>query len=352
MKRALIYTDLQAGEGSERCFKDPTIPLQRYRVSEFYAFIHDLWHEMKCDSLWDGGDLLDDRTAVPVPTLYTVFDGLSKFRGSLPNNLKLIGNHEMFFKSGPINSGPAFDGVFNVYAEPKVIQIEGVRVLLCPYPGEGFDLESWIVRNLLPDGSPQLVFGHFQVEGTKDRDGRTIDGGVHVSALKNATLTLLGHIHHPQSVTSTVHYIGSPFQQDFGEANEEKRVAILDLPSLDLMWCGTDGFPTYSVVTLNEWESLIEGEGDDSENRYRVVLNSKEDHGRYLGHPRMNRAQPVYQGLESSPEIKSKRSGAAHDSFNPQDIIERYFRSRKPSNLQGLSEADFVQTGLELLRSP
>ena len=345
--RILIYSDSQAGEGSERCFHDPTLPLQRYRLSLLYSVLDELFNELKCDALWDGGDNTDDRTSIPIPTLNTVFGGLRPFRKSAQRNRKLIGNHEQWVRSGSIHVGAVFEGIFDVISEPRIEMIEGIKVLFASYPAETFDMEGWLDANL-KKGERSLVFGHFQVEGTKDRDGRTLKGGVHVSILKKATMALLGHIHHPQSITDTIHYIGSPFQQDFGESGEEKRVALLDLPSLDLEWVGMAGFPTYQTLPMDQWERAIENDLD-SENRYRVVLGSRDDHERYLQHPNMRRAMPVYEGLTSANDIRINAPRVGPVSFDAADVLGRYFKSRPPTDLHGIGSEEFLQFGLDLL---
>jgi len=351
--RYLIYTDLQAGEGSERCFHDPTLPLQRWRVKLFFEVLLELFEEACCDGLWDLGDTFDDRNSIPVPTLDNLFACLEWFKVTCDNNLKLVGNHDQHVKSGKVHSGRAFTGVFQVYDTPVVREICGVRVLLCPYPDEAFDLETWLDENLLKDGTRQLVLGHFQVEGTRDRDGRILKGGVHVGILKRATLVLLGHVHHPQSITQTIHYIGSPFQQDFGEAGEDKRVALLDLPELTLQWAPIYGFPVYKQVTIDEWLNVVDsGPSVDigtDEDRYRVVLNSQADVERYFNHPKMRQAKPIYDGIATQLAAKSGATKTGPVSFDASDVIQRFFKQRPPAELHGLSADEFLQVGVDLV---
>jgi hypothetical protein len=151
-------------------------------------------------------------------------------------------------------------------------------------------------------------------------------------------------------VTETIHYIGSPFQQDFGESGEEKRVAILDLPSFQLEWVGMAGFPTYQTVALAEWEGLIENDLE-SENRYRVVLESRDENERYLLHPHMRRAMPIYPGLASQLAARINAPRVGQVSFGPADVLKRYYATRPPANMHGLSEAEFLQVGLDLLKT-
>ena len=68
-----------------------------------------------------------------------------------------------------------------------------------------------------------ILFGHFPVAGSYDNTGtRKLPIGVRRSFLTGATMGLLGHVHRGQVLLPNVHYVGSPFQQDFGEAGDTK----------------------------------------------------------------------------------------------------------------------------------
>jgi hypothetical protein len=344
--RLLLYSDLQAGEGSERCFHDPTLPLQRYRVKMFFRVIREIFEEMGCNALFDLGDTVDDRTAIPHPTIDVLFEGLSYFEATRSSNLRINGNHDQYLKSGKINVGKMFRGIFTVVDEPVVMEISGVKTLLVPYPDENFDIEGWLDANLTTGG--ELLLGHFHIDGAVDRDGNKLKGGISLRTVARAKLAVLGDIHHPQSLAKNVHYVGSPFQQEFSESGEKKRVAVLDMPNLNLAWVEMTGFPTYAELSLPEWEQRVEEEGD-SENRYRVLINGTAEAERYFQHPRMRQAKPVYLGIAAqvASHVNAPRVGKL--SFQAADVLRRYVHSRPPTQLFGLTEDEFVQVGLDIL---
>ena len=337
--RVLIHTDVHAGEGIERCFSDPTIPLQRYRVTQLYEHLDQLSRECHCDAIWDGGDTTDDRTSVPIPTIASLLASLRPFRRTAKANRKIVGNHEHWVRSGDVHVGPIFENVYHVIDKPTVEVIAGVTVLFCPYPGDDFDLDTWLEMELDRHPGKKLVFGHFQVEGTRDRDGAVLPGGVRTSVLKKADLVLLGHIHHPQSVTPTIHYIGTPFQQDFGEAGEAKRVAILNLPSLDVEWVELSDFPEYQELEFAEWAKIAADVGQVGENRFRVRISSLEDHESYIRHPHMRRTTPIYRPTQQTAEVAKSIAQEDPLQFDTKAIIQRYFETRPPAQIAGTDPA-------------
>jgi len=301
---------------------------------------------MQCNALFDLGDTVDDRSAVPHPTIDVLFDGLNQFESTRTSNLRINGNHDMFLKSGKISVGKMFRGIFTVVEEPMVMEIAGVKTLLVPYPDENFDIEGWLDANLTT--GEELLLGHFHIDGAVDRDGNKLRGGINLRTVAKAKLAVLGDIHHPQSLAKNVHYVGSPFQQDFNESGEKKRVAILDMSGLKLTWVEMTGFPVYAELSLSEWEQRVEEEGD-SENRYKVLVNGTVEAERYFRHPRMRQAKPVYVGTATqvASHVNAPRVGEL--SFQAVDVLRRYVHSRPPTELFGLTEGEFIQVGLDIL---
>ena len=89
---ALVFSDLQAGEGSdsERLRANPAIPLQRWRVEQFYADLKTLYDRHGCKYLIDLGDTTDDRKSLPVPTIGAIMSGLNAIRPDPKLSIKLI----------------------------------------------------------------------------------------------------------------------------------------------------------------------------------------------------------------------------------------------------------------------
>lgn len=346
--KVLVYSDLQATEGHERMFSDPSMPLQRWRTQKFFADISQIAKDYGCSAIWDGGDTTDDRTAIPIPTVDAILDGLDK----LPNshaNIKIVGNHEQFHRNARVHVGRLFASKFQIVETIDAFDIEGTAVVAISYPSNLDNSDEQIaafIQALRPDFKRIVVLGHFDCVGARYNTGQVLQG-VSREALDGADLVLLGHIHKAQSVGTKIHYIGSPFQQDFGESGEQKRVAILDLKTLELEWVLTAGYPLYRVVSLEDFERMVTAETED---RFQVVLRSYEESSRFYAHPLSSRAKPVYAYGLAEAEVNS---ATAEDSqvqgWNLESAVERWIRDNPPGKRGiALADSDMKDLGLAL----
>ena len=248
MAKILAFSDLQATDGHEKCFADPTIPLQRWRVQQFYEWLRGAYHQHQCQGIWDLGDTLDDRSSVPLPTLHVIHEELKQLPKS-DMSIKLVGNHEQFLKSPQIHSGGQFDIRFNVVDTCAIHIVDGTPVVCVAFHDKADEQTAiqWL-KGAMEDNPGAIVLAHAQIVGSSMPSGAS-SVGWSKTIFNGASLVLLGHVHRPQSLADTIHYIGSPFQQDFGEADEAKRVALIDTKTKAVTWVSVDGFPKYRVVS-------------------------------------------------------------------------------------------------------
>lgn len=90
-----------------------------------------------------------------------------------------------------------------------------------------------LISGWAADDEPALTVGHLNVAGSvastgQPQIGREIELSIaHVDLLSKNGPVLLGHIHKPQTVGEAV-FVGSICQQDWAEADEQKRVMTFD----------------------------------------------------------------------------------------------------------------------------
>ena len=348
--KALIYADLQATDGHEQCWHDPTIPLQRWRVQKFFQELHKIFENKECDGLVDLGDTFDDRDAIPVPTIDTVLEGLELFGKPTSEfaNIKLVGNHDQFIRSGDVHSGRLFKPFFDVIDEPRICMTDdqSTRIICLPYPPNDKEMMTWLREaQEATQGLKTILLGHFQVLGSMLGDGPSVSG-VPLRMLESFSIVLLGHVHVPQSM-GNVHYIGSPFQQDFGEKNQVKRVAILDTKTLTLEWIPLDGFPRYIETDLGAFMKCVTQDGED---RYRVHLKSAQEAEIYYAHPMASRAQPI---LSYDLVQEEKQGKSASPTWSTRAILERHVEAVPPASFGiSLPKQEMVDISLQIAESP
>ena len=339
--KLLAYADVQATETGGRCYHDPTESLQTWRVRKFFTDLSKIYSHYGCDGLLDLGDTTDDRTAIPIITIDTILAGLDLFPRS-PNNIKLIGNHEQTLKSTHVHVGRLFSQHFRVVPVRDVIHLGGRPVICVSYHYDDNDTEQWLVKETRRNHN-SLVLGHLQVKGCHMNSGTAI-GGLSKEAFSKTALGLLGHVHAPQSVLPHVHYVGSPFQQDFSEANETKRVAIVDLDSMSVTWVALDGFPTYHTISLSEF--LKAPAQDESENRFNVVLEKVDELETLMAHPRFYMVNEIIHGFKG--EDQKKESNVAI-GITPRQLMAEYL-IKVPATTRGieLPTDELIDLGLEI----
>ncbi len=286
----LVYADVHATDGDESCFSDPTQTLQHYRVRKFFEDLEAIYKLHNCKGVIDLGDTSNDRSSIPVPTIEVLGTGLSKIPKS-DWNFKLTGNHEQYFRNAEVNNRRLFEGKFNVIDTRAIFNFGKFMAFFVSYTNDYADLAQWITEGVNEHlDAPKILFGHIDLVGAQLSGGTSV-AGLSVDILKPFNLCLLGHFHIPQTIGSCIHYVGSPFQQNWGECGEEKRVGILDTSKLTITWVQLNGYPRYIQLSLEEFKKAA---SKPSEHRYRVVLKNHAESEEFFKHPESRRAQPVY----------------------------------------------------------
>ena len=342
--RALCYADLQATDGHERSRLNPAKTLQQARVEKFYADLLAIYKQYNCEALWDLGDTTDDRSSVPVPTIDAVIAGLEAFPQS-DWNLKLIGNHEQYLRNTKVNVGRLFKPFFNVIDGNAAYSCGEVTIHCASYPAADEELVAWLQKQARTKG-PSILLGHFQVLGCQMNSGQAVTG-IDIKLLRFANLTLLGHVHAPQSLGKGIHYVGSPFQQNWGEAGEQKRVGIVDTDSCEVNWIPLRDYPSYREVSVDEFADI---DISTTEDRFKVVITNPDEAQRFYSTPSSGAVEPVYSydvaaTVESSGTLPAEEGG-----WGIEDVMRRYM---KKTPIQGLasevSEADLLQFGADIM---
>lgn len=340
--RLLCFADVQATDGDEMCRSDPTISLQHYRVSKFFKDLKVIYDRYECEGLVDLGDTTDDRSQLPVPTLDVLCEGLERFPLAT-HHYKLIGNHEQYTRDTRISTHRLFSGRFQVITGCEVYDLGECDGYFCSYPADYDALQKWI-KDSVPRNSrkPRVLFGHFQVMGCA-YTGAVATSGVPQELLKEFDTVLLGHVHLPQTLGKHIHYVGSPFQQDWGEAGQSKRVAVLDTDDQSVTWVPLTGYPEYRSIT---WAEFLKLPSTPTEHRYRVSLANHAEAEAFYAHPNFGIAEPVYAYSEVAPEEQVEAKDWSFDS-----TVQRWLKLAPPQKLGvELPNSDMLEIGQSLAK--
>ena len=262
-----------------------------------------------------------------MPAIDAVCAGLSAFPKS-PWNIKLIGNHEQFLRNTLVNVGRMFEPYFMVVPGQEAFDCgDSLRILACSYPENEAEAAKWIESQRKEAQSRKVILlGHFSVMGCMTGDGRLL-AGIPKGALSWVNLGLLGHIHKPQSLTARVHYVGSPFQQNWGEAEEAKRVGIVDTATATVQWVPLGGFPEYLQVGLSEFQEVCDS---GTEDRFKVVLKSQAEAAEFYALPLAHRAEPIYDFTVESDKPSAESAPADGHKWSFESVVRRYVERNRP----------------------
>jgi len=326
-------------------FTDPTRSLQLWRVDKLFEDLRRIYQDARCDALWDLGDTTDDRSAIPVPTIDSICQNLAQF-ASGQWNIKLIGNHEQYLRNTQVSVARLFEPFFSVVERPVILEYGRVQIACAPYPPNDETLNSFLKS--LDQSKPTILLGHFQLAGCFGHAGQLMTG-VPLDLIKWVKLGLLGHIHRPQSF-GHIHYVGSPFQQNWGEAGEEKRVAIVDISEVSgqvsLEWVPLTGYPEYLEVDLDTFTKHACAE---SEHRFRVCLKSPQEAATFYAHPLVTHGDPQYD-FDVAANATETKLEIGSDTWTPENVVRRYVEHNKPGDKGiALSAQDMTEIGVGLL---
>jgi DNA repair exonuclease SbcCD nuclease subunit len=194
------------------------------------------------------GDLFHNRNEISVETLSIAkqfFDYFKDFRVFIST-----GNHDCFLKNkSDINSISIFNGWSNIHIIDKKIEIlsfKDKKISLIPW---GVDL------NQIPN--TDICIGHFEITTFNMNSYKVCDHGMKSdSLLSKSPLIISGHFHTRQSRSyknGKIVYLGSPYQQNFGDCNEERGIYTLNLENEEFEFIENLISPRYYKISASKY---------------------------------------------------------------------------------------------------
>lgn len=342
----LIYSDMQATEGHHRLRSNPEIPLQRWRVEKAYEQMAEIADEYRCEAVFDLGDTTDDRQAIPIPTLQVLERGLNRLVSSRRSlSIKLIGNHEQALRSPTINSGSISRPFFGHVVETvKTISFQTCRVIAASYHDSSAEMVHGIEYELsrMSGESEVILVAHASIIGHSTGHS-TLEEGIPRDLLSQFKMAFLGHIHTGGQICQNAWYVGSPFQQDFGEDGpEEKGVIILDLKTFKFTRVPLRGFPRYRRITVDEMAWI----DPSTEDRIRIDVPTVQKAQEFYSDRNSSIAEPIFTAVTTP--VPSQSSSDRLDDL--ESCMRAYLESNPPES-KGLmtNSSDMLAYGMELV---
>jgi DNA repair exonuclease SbcCD nuclease subunit len=114
----------------------------------------------------------------------------------------------------------------NVYTNPTTIQVGEKLVTFCPWKTVVKDLDK-----------VDMLVGHFEIANFRMNATKICDhGDSSTDLLEKADAVVTGHFHYKEQRTyengKYVMYLGSPYEMDFGDREQQKGVTIIDFDDM------------------------------------------------------------------------------------------------------------------------
>ena len=212
-------------------------------------WIASVMQEQRINTIIFAGDVFHDRHEIGVNTLHTAkkfFDLLSDY------NIYIIpGNHDSFLSSTvEVNSAEILSNknVF-VFSKPTVLEVDEKTILLSPWKTPLPPLETRF----------DYIIGHFDIVNFKMTANKICEEGTSSKELFERTKNVItGHFHCRQFRNypeGNILYLGSPYEMDFGDRDQNKGVTIVDIAEEQFAFVENTLSPKHFRLEIN---NLIE----------------------------------------------------------------------------------------------
>jgi calcineurin-like phosphoesterase family protein len=226
-------------------FSDFLIPLLKERVSPGDIIIHL-------------GDLFDNRNVIPINLLNYGMDVVEEISKIAPLHI-IVGNHDCWSKSSDeINTIRPFKWIPNVHIYDKTSQIEfnGIKLCLMPYIEKRLEQINLINANK----DCNYLFCHSDLNGCRmhlTSVGHRNNDKIDVDDFKSFKRVYSGHIHIRQ-INTNFEFIGSNFQMDRNDYNDQKGITILDTDTGESEFIPNLVSPVFKKVRLVNEDDIEE----------------------------------------------------------------------------------------------
>jgi len=258
----------------------------------------------------------------------------------------LIGNHDFKIKKYPNVKVLALGDMITLVERPRCIEIEGVQVGFIPYYREYEDFcKAWERLHTSWPNMDVVCFHQF-LPGISYKSGHKIPGKFNLELRKN-TRYISGHLHQNCYVLDDrVHYLGSPYQVNFGEGNEAKFIWLYQ-PEHHAFKAKQLNYPEFKTIDIyNELpQESIEGNyiklvGELTPDK-RELVNKTKSQMLAWG------AAGVTTDIRYMREVKKRIVSA---SSTPHNVISEFVGGMSKALTMHLNKSKLISIGESLLQ--
>lgn len=213
--------------------------------------------ENNLNDLFHLGDHFTSRASQKLHTLLS-FKKIIKLLEKEKITLHTIpGNHDKTNQAVEESYLDVYNSIYlQVFGDKLIIDLPAQKVSLCvlPYFTEEVYNEKLeeLKKQVLNSKNKTVLLTHFGINGVLNNDGNKINSIVEVGKFKAFDLTLIGHFHNYNKVTSKVVYIGGTYPRNFGE--DSNKGCVILYPDLSMERVKFE-FTEYEKIQITNFET-------------------------------------------------------------------------------------------------
>lgn len=187
------------------------------------------------------------------------------------NLILIVGNHDYAGAKGGTHALEPFKNISKVVDEIDIISIGNMECYFLPFKRENEDFEK-----LAAEMSPgKILFCHQSFNGAKFENGFYDPHGANPDSVNHLLRVISGHIHSRQSVGSNIYFPGTPFQQSFGEAGQEKGLVVVEIGNNQVSIVDTIdlNMPKFHVLEFDSVSDVKLPKDINPKDSYKIVAS-------------------------------------------------------------------------------
>lgn len=190
------------------------------------------------------GDWWDRRGVLDVRHVDAIQNEIAKWGPAII----IPGNHDHVSIDGSVHGVRIFEGYTHIEIATRPIYDHDARCAFLPWR-EDPAAQAALISDL--DGAGWTIFGHFEIQGAKTNHHHVAPGRVTTALIESKARALYaGHYHKRQQLGACSWYVGSPFEQTFGEMGDPHGCAVVTVGTPEPAWINFDELPKHVRVDV------------------------------------------------------------------------------------------------------
>ncbi|KYR01762.1 putative non-transporter ABC protein [Tieghemostelium lacteum] len=326
------------------------------------------------------GDFWHQRNLLYVRHLDLLLQEFNEWDKQSIGTTLLVGNHDQVTLNGQVHGLQMFELYkhFKVCTDP--FYDHNSKCAYLPWRETRVDqtmLFDRLSQEEYRNGGKWTVFAHAEVKGAISNGGYKSSGKIDEESIygnKNIRSCYLGHYHKRQMIGDNVWYIGSPYQQNFGEMYDPHGVAIVNSLNIQPQFIDFTELPKHHKLTFPvDFQSVHKSKISDIKSKDYVEVKATKQHMKSddyikslqhlppsieLRRIMLNDDIPVITTAEgikgkNGKQIKSISDKHSNVAFKLEDYIDHYVEEKVREQGDGTDDRvkELVYLGKDILSS-